>query len=205
MPRTIERHRGWPALLALFVLIGARSAPALECHVDTSKQRHVRFVSDAPVEDFEGVTDRIDGYVLWKGDTLVPGPDYTGSDFYFEVALASLDTGIRLRNSHMCENYLETDRYPYATFRGAISRVDLSTDSSFRVVANGTLAIHGVERALEIVCRVVPDPGGYRVSSAFQVALPDFNIEVPSLMFLKIDEVMELELDFCLKVVQSEN
>ncbi|MBK9304990.1 MAG: YceI family protein [bacterium] len=36
-----------------------------------------------------------------------------------DVDLAALDTGIGLRNRHMRENHLETDRFPQAVFRGA--------------------------------------------------------------------------------------
>jgi polyisoprenoid-binding protein YceI len=189
----------------LLTLLSAPHARALECHVDRDLDNRVRFISEAPIEDFEGVTDRIDGYVLWNGDSLVPGSDYAGSEFYFEVALATLNTGIGLRNSHMRENYLETDKFPYAVYKGHIARVESDSNSNLRVLSSGTMTIHGVERAYEIVCRVEPGPAGYRVRSEFQVALPDFNIEVPSLMFLKINEVMQLELDFHLRVVQPEN
>jgi polyisoprenoid-binding protein YceI len=201
VPKTTNHHILSAVLLTL---LSAPDAPALECHVDTTEERFVRFISDAPVEDFDGVTDQIDGYVLWNGEDLTPGADYSGSEFYFEVALATLNTGIGLRNSHMRENYLETDQYPYATYRGTISQVDGDSNSTVRILSVGTMTIHGVERPYEIVCDVEPASAGYRVRAQFQVALPDFDIEVPSLMFLKINEIMELELDFHLKVVPSE-
>ena len=52
-----------------------------------------------------------------------------------------------------------------------------------------------------LVCLFLPSEGGYRVKTNFEVKLTDFDIEVPKLMFVKIDETMQLELDFHLKKV----
>ena len=38
-----------------------------EYHVDKERENQVKFISDAPLEDFEGVTDKIDGYIFWEG------------------------------------------------------------------------------------------------------------------------------------------
>jgi polyisoprenoid-binding protein YceI len=183
------------ALLAGLVLL-AYGAPgwSRECHVDTTRANHVTFVSDAPIEDFEGTTDRIDGYVYWEGDALIAGDTYAQSEFYFEVLLDALDTGIGLRNRHMRDNYLHTRDHPYATFDGTIQRVDSLTDSTWRIQAHGTLSIHGVDRPYDIECTVTPEGSGFRLHSAFEVRLPDFDIEVPSLMFMKISEVIQIEL-----------
>jgi polyisoprenoid-binding protein YceI len=184
-------------------VLWAASAGAVEYNVDTAAGNRVRFVSEAPIETFEGVTKRIDGYVAWSGDSLVIGTAYGQSEVYFEVDLVALDTGIGLRNRHMRENYLHTDRYPYATYRGRIVAVERSPGDTAVVRSAGKLAIHGVERDLEIACRVTPHDSGYRIQGAFDVRLPDFKISVPSLMFLKISEVVAIDLDFYVRAVHS--
>lgn len=174
----------------------ALSAGAAEYHVDLSAKNQVKFISDAPIEDFEGVTDKIDGYVLWQEDSLREGTEYQGSELYFEVELKSLDTGIGLRNRHMRENYLETDKFPYARYKGRISEVKKSPSGGFIVVSDGDFEVHGKSKAMTIVAEVTGDGKSYHVSSRFSVKLPDFQIEVPSLMFLKISEIIQLELGF---------
>jgi hypothetical protein len=189
-------------LLVLWAVLPS-TVNALECHVDTSADNTVRFVSDAPIEDFDGVTNRIDGFVVWSGSTLDTSAQFEGSEFYFEVPLDALDTGVDLRNSHMRENYLHTDRFPYASFSGHIEGVAHDTSGGIRVVTQGVFSIHGVEKDQDIACLVSANESGYRVQASFPVSLTDHDIEIPSLMFLKINEIVELELDFYLKVVSE--
>jgi polyisoprenoid-binding protein YceI len=197
-----RRHRLRPAgvrsnylPLLFWLLVGTAPAPAAEFHVDTAAANDVRFLSDAPIEDFEGVTRRIDGYVLWEGDSLVAGQECDGSELYFEVDLADLDTGIKLRNQHMREHYLETGKYPYAFFQGKIVQVDSLPGRGWHVRATGKLAIHGAERDYDVACEVVREVAGYRFTTGFPIRLPDFNIKIPSLMFMKISENIDLNLD----------
>ena len=171
-------------------------AVAQEYQVDLSKSRSVRFVSDAPFEDFEGITERIDGYVLLEEDSLRAGDTVAGGEIYFEVELASLDTGIGLRDRHMRENYLETERFPYARYSADIEGARVSPGGGWIVTTSGDFNVHGVGRPLSVECLVSPAGGGYRVRCEFQLRLPEHDIEIASLMFLKISEVVELAVDF---------
>jgi polyisoprenoid-binding protein YceI len=172
------------------------SALAQEYQVDPGRSRSVRFVSDAPIEDFEGTTELIDGYVLVDEGALEAGDGVAGGELYFEVDLASLDTGIGLRNRHMRENYLETQRFPYASYSAEIVGARADPGGGWIVTATGTFQVHGVGRPMTTECPVFPVGDGFRVRCEFQVRLPDHDIEIPSLMFLKINEVIELAVDF---------
>jgi polyisoprenoid-binding protein YceI len=169
---------------------------AAEYQVDREADNRVVFTSDAPIEDFQGTTGRIDGYVVFDGDSLAAGMNCDSSSLFFEVDLASLDTGIGLRNRHMRENYLETDKFAYASFLGRLTDVDLCGPDSSLVRASGTMSIHGVSNPFEVGCTLVPTSQGYRVQAAFVVRLSDYEIDVPSLMFMKISEDIALRLDF---------
>jgi polyisoprenoid-binding protein YceI len=181
--------------LLLPILVPGTSSAA-EYHVDTSRTAEVRFLSDAPIEDFEGTTHRIDGYVFWKGDSLAAGDAYDGSDLYFEVPLAAPSTGIDLRDRHMRENYLHTDRYPYVSYKGHILRIERGSGDSLRVVSSGVVELHGTKRNYDIVCDLSGSRTSYKVSAAFEIKLPDFEIEVPSLMFMKISEIIQVRVHF---------
>ncbi|MBR9976432.1 MAG: YceI family protein [Bacteroidetes bacterium] len=182
-------------LLAIFVSMPASplQAQKTEYHVDRSANNMVKFVSDAPVEDFEGVTDNIDGYLVYQGDD--PTAD---SDLYFEVDLRTLDTGIGLRNRHMREDYLHTDKYPHAKFNGRIVEASSSSGKT-NVKVRGTMDIHGVKRPMEVKGSFSGSGDRLRIRTTFDVKLTEHKIEVPQFMFLKIDENMELALDFTLK------
>ena len=171
-------------------------AQKTEYHVDRSAKNVVKFISDAPVEDFEGVTNKIDGYLVHQGDDLT-----AGSDLYFEVDLRTLDTGIGLRNRHMREDYLHTDKFPHAKFSGRIVEATPSGGKT-DVKVRGTMDIHGVKRPMEVKGSISGGGERLRVRATFDVKLTDHKIEVPQFMFLKIDENMELVVDFTLNNVK---
>ncbi len=174
-----------------FVFLSFQLIFSAELHVDKEKENLVKFISDAPLEDFEGITDKIDGYLFWEGEDIT-----NSSEIYFEVDLNSIDTGIGLRNRHMRENYLHTDKYPKTHFSGKIVSMEDSTTSIKKVKASGKMFIHGVEREIDVDGVLSKTADGYRVKTKFIVALTDYNIEIPQLMFMKIDENMRLVLDF---------
>lgn len=183
-----------------FILLIASHVYAAEFQVDKSKKNMVKFISDAPVEDFEGVTNKIDGYFVYDGNELA-----NNSELYFEVDLRTLDTGIGLRNRHMRENYLHTDKYPMTTFKGKMVKADRASSGDYNVTVEGTIFIHGVSRTLKTTGTLTPNENGYRIKSSFEVRLTDHNIEVPKLMFMKISNTMKLQLDFYLKEVKPTN
>lgn len=184
-------------LLACILLFSA-SALATEHNVDKAQKNLVKFTSDAKIETFDGTTDKIDGYMVWDGDDIL-----NKNQLYFEVDLRTLDTGIGLRNRHMKEDYLETDKYPMTSFKGKITKADKASDGKINVIADGNMSIHGVTRPVSIKGIMTPSQGGgYRVQSNFEVKLTDYNIAIPQLMFLKISEIMKLNLDFFTKKVK---
>jgi polyisoprenoid-binding protein YceI len=169
------------------------AAHAQEYHVDGQAENRVAFISRASIEEFEGVTNRIDGYVLLDGDGVRAGERFEGAEFYFEVDLASLDTGIGLRNRHMRDNYLEVADHPFATFGGDIDRIARS-EAGFRITSRGVFTVHGVEQPRTLECDAAPDADGWQVSCEFTVNLTDHRITIPKIMFLKLAEDIRVEI-----------
>jgi polyisoprenoid-binding protein YceI len=186
-------------LLAVLVAFAFASVYAKECNVNKEKKNLVKFISDAPIEDFEGTTDKIDGYIMIEGmESLV------GGEMYFEVDLNSLDTGIGLRNRHMRENYLHTDKYPMTNFEGKIIEAEKETADRSKVKVKGKIFIHGKTKELTAEGYITTNhSGSYRIQTKFVVNLTDFDIEVPQIMVMKIDEEMDMVLDFYVKEIEG--
>jgi len=182
-------------VLAILVCLTALLT-AGEYQVDKTKENLVKFISDAPIEDFEGVTDKIDGYIYWQGEDLT-----SESEIYLEVDLNALDTGIGLRNRHMRENYLETDKFPITYFQGKIASSTKKTEDVQVLNSEGSIFIHGIKRPLKVEGTMTKAGEGYRIQAEFIVKLSDFEIQIPSIMFYKIDEDMQLILDFYIKKI----
>ena len=183
------------AAIAVAFAVGS-SLHAQEMDVDRSANRIVRFISRSQVDEFEGVTDHIDGYVLLDGQPLSASTGGDDTELYLEVDLASIDTGIGLRNRHMRDNYLEVEKYPFASFKGSISAVQAGEGGAWKVMANGTFTIHGVSRDRETACDVTSVGEGYHAACGFQVLLSDHDIEIPKVMFLKLANEIRVEVEF---------
>lgn len=168
---------------------------AVEYQIDQSKKNLVKFISNAPIEDFEGTTNAIDGYISSENEDLI------GAILYFEVDINSVDTGLGLRNRHMRENYMHTSKYPTAVFNGKIMKADKSS-SKMDVEVVGKMKIHGVERSVTIRGNMTKNGNSFRIESKFEIVISDYNIEVPKIMFAKIDQNMDLILDFYVKKVK---
>lgn len=172
------------------ILLEISSIQAEEYHVDKEQENLVKFISDTPIDKFEGLTDNIDGYVYWEGiDSLME------SELYFEVQLNDLDTGIGLRNRHMRENYLHTDKYPIAAYKAKLNLVKKLSENVFEVFATGTMSLHGVDKSLKASATVTHNNDLLKVESEFEIKLSDFNIEIPKLMFMKISEIIAIKLN----------
>jgi len=163
-----------------------------ELHVKQGSKNHVEFISDAPFGKFSGVTENIDGYMYWEGNNYT-----TNSSLYFEVDLKTLDTGIGLRNRHMRDNYLQTDKFPDASFKGKITNVTPAAQGPFKIDAEGEMFIHGVTKYIKI-SGVLTKSGNsdYNLKTNFSIKLSSYNIDIPSIMMVKLSEVIELQLNF---------
>lgn len=192
------------AAIAL-VAIGHLSPVAAQrqYRVSLDADRLVKFTSRASIEEFDGVTDKIDGLVTIDTDRVTTETGGDDTELYFEVDLASLDTGIGLRNRHMRDNYLEVEEHPFAAFGGRIARAAPLDGGAFRVTTQGTFGVHGVERDRSFTCDISPVGEMYRVQCEFTVLLEEHNIEIPKVMFLKLNNEIQLTLDFHVEPVEG--
>ncbi len=193
-----KRSRSAALSLALAAVALGIGPPLLaqELDVDPSAERVVRFISRTQVDEFDGVTDHIDGYVQLNGQPLSTSTGGEGTELYLEVDLASIDTGIGLRNRHMRDNYLDVKKYPYAAFKGSIASVRQGANGALQVTASGTFSVHGVSHDRQIDCDVTPAGAGYHAHCSFPVLLSDHDIEIPKVMFLKLANEIRVEVDF---------
>jgi len=179
-------------IITLLIFLFGLSLYATELNIDKTQKNKVQFISDAPIESFDGTTKEIDGYLIYDGNDLTKN-----SDLYFEVDLNTLTTGLGLRDRHMKENYLHTDKHPFTHFTGKVVSAKKNA-KIYDVIVKGKIFIHGVEQEKKITGTMEETKNGFHVKCKFEAPLSDYDIEVPSLMFKKIDENMQVILDFYL-------
>jgi polyisoprenoid-binding protein YceI len=156
----------------------------------------VVFDSKSTMESFQGKTHNVTGTI--RADT---GNLADSVDVNVTVDLASLDTGISLRNKHMREDHLETDKYPNAVFHGR-KLLDPSAPSltpgqtvTFRIAGDFTL--HGVTRAIEVPVTVSmgADGASINIKGGFPVTLADYKISRPKFLVMRLGETQKVSLD----------
>jgi polyisoprenoid-binding protein YceI len=151
---------------------------------------NVNFLSKASLSEFNGVSDKLNGLIDLSGNVL---------DFY--VDLNTLDTGIGLRDKHMRDNYLETEKYPFAEFTGKFNAIPgLTIGSKIPVTANGKFKIHGVEQQIQVKGTLSKNAKGeLELEAGFEVLLSDYKIPVPKLVFYELAENQTVTIKATLK------
>lgn len=100
-----------------------------------------------------------------------------------------------LQREHFNESYMETGRFPQASFSGkVIENVDLRFDGEYNVRAKGKLMIHGIERERIINSRIKVDGDNITVTSQFTVILADHDIKIPRVVYEKLAPEISVEV-----------
>lgn len=194
------------SMLALVLaLFGAVHAAPQTFQVQSGFAKNlVSFHSEATIESFDGSTRRVTGSV-----TVDPAAPGTGAAASFQVDMASLDTGMSLRNTHMRENHLHTAKYPQSLFllktlTGAAPPLKAGVPA--RLTATGDFTAHGVARPRTLPVDVTWWPDGkasplkkagplLHLVCRFDVALADHGIPRPEFLFMKVSETMQVTVD----------
>ncbi len=181
-------------LTAVLMIGGAAVAHAADYVLTPGAGSTVSFESKAPVESFRGETHTINGRFSADLDSLAGEVAVT-----VEVDLASLDTGIGLRNKHMRENHLETDRFPQAVFRGArileAAPASLLPGGACEITLVGELDLHGVVKPLTLRAKLALSLDGVlTVTADFPVRLSDHAIPRPGFLTMKLADEQRVSL-----------
>lgn len=189
----------WIAAFAAFVLTpGMAGAQARTFKVDSSGGSQIQFVSDAPLEKFTGKSNSVSGEI--KVDPNEP----TKGSATIKVEIASLKTGIDLRDQHLQnDSWLDAKKYPHAEFVVTrISGVDkLKPGEAVEATVTGKFSLHGVTKEVTTKARVrlTPGEGGkgdtLRVVTSFPVKLEDHKVSIPSIVALKVSPEIVVNVD----------
>lgn len=116
-----------------------------------------------------------------------------------EVDLATIDTGIALRNRHMRENYLEIQKgagFDKARLTGL--RLTEADGPAFRgrTGFTATLSLHGASQAIAGTAEIRTTADGVRVVADFPLSLSDFGIPQPEYLGVGVANRILLKVSF---------
>ena len=121
--------------------------------------------------------------------------------FVFKVMIRTFKGfNSELQQEHLNEKFLESEKFPEATFLGKIIEdINFEKDGTFEIRAKGKLWIHGVEKERIIRSTVTISNGAINIQSHFTVALSDHNIKVPKVVHEKVSSEISVEISTQLK------
>jgi len=170
----------------LFILIAFTGFKEQPSELYQTTNGKISFKSDAPLEVIRAASNELIGLI-----------DIGKNNFSFKIDIRSFQGfNSPLQKEHFNENYMESDKYPNASFKGKIIEdVDFSVDGTYQVRAKGTLTIHNVSRERIIQSDITVKKNIITVHSNFTVLLSDHNIPIPQVVYQKLANEIKVEMN----------
>jgi polyisoprenoid-binding protein YceI len=170
--------------ISLIILLTAisLSVNAQDVYLDTKGT--TSFFASTPLEDIDATSDQTVGAINAKT-----------KDVYFKVKMETFVFRRSLMQEHFNENYMESEKYPYGTFKGTIDQdIDLTKDGTYQVTVTGDLTVHGVAQHRTIPGTLVIKGKSIDVTTEFDVKVADHKIDIPTVVAQKIAEVVKVKI-----------
>ncbi|WGH74325.1 YceI family protein [Tenacibaculum tangerinum] len=104
---------------------------------------------------------------------------------------------VALMQEHFNENYMDSNEYPKATFKGKIhdfNVTELSSTKEYKI--SGTLTIKGKSKLISTKATLQKSGNMIILKSSFSVTPQDFNIKIPSIVRKKIAERIHISIHY---------
>jgi hypothetical protein len=145
----------------------------------------IHFSSEAPQELISASSKKLKGALDTRNRT-----------FAFKIDIATF-VGFNnpLQRDHFNENYMESNIYPAASYKGKIIEdIDLTRDGSYIVRTKGKLNIHGIEQERIIKVQLSVKKGKITIKADFNVLLTDHNIKIPRIVNDKLSPEIKVKV-----------
>ena len=151
----------------------------------STRSGFIGFYSKTALEDIKGENNQVYAII-----------DAGKKNLAFAALLKGFIFPKELMQEHFNENYVESDKYPKASFSGAYSGdVALDKDGVYKVNVKGNLTLHNVTKPIETPA-TLEVKGGHLIGLAeFKVKPEDFNISIPSVVRDKIDKEITVKVN----------
>jgi len=170
-------------ILSLILLIGICAYTAHAQRLKTTTGQ-VSFYSEAPMENIEANSAKVTSILdLEKGDMA------------FLIPITSFQFEKKLMQEHFNENYLESEKYPDATFKGKLLNYDPNAKGEQSVKAKGQMTIHGVTKEIDVEGTLKPSGNGMELKTKFPIRVADYKIKIPKIVFYNIAEVVDVTIN----------
>jgi hypothetical protein len=175
------------AVTVYSLMLTSDAFPQIGNHIYICRNGNISILSDAPLELIKAANRNLSG-VLNTNDR----------SFSFQVPVKDFEGfNSSLQRVHFNEDYMETELFPYSTFKGKIiEEIDFGIPGEYKIRAKGKLNIHGVEIDRIVRCDLIITNLGINVNAVFTVFIADHNISIPSILNQKIAREIKVDVKF---------
>jgi len=171
-------------IFLLVIIMGVGNAQAQKY---ITKNGHIRFFSSTPVENIEADNRQVNCAL-----------DQQTGDFVFKVLMKSFEFEKALMQEHFNENYVESDKFPSATFNGKVKNIgaiDFSKNGIYNVVIEGDMTIKGITKKVSEKGTFEVKDGKVLGKSTFNLLLADYGIKIPNTVANNISKSIRIDVD----------
>ena len=145
----------------------------------------ISFKSDAPLELIKAQSKELKGIIVTEK-----------KQFAFIVNIKSFKGfNSPLQQEHFNENYLQSNKFPTASFEGKIIEdIDFAKDGVYSVRTKGNLTVHGVVQERIIKSDLTIKNSNISIRSTFTVLLADHDIPIPKVVYEKLASEIKVEV-----------
>jgi polyisoprenoid-binding protein YceI len=132
--------------------------------------------------------------------------DAATGEMVFQVLIKSFHFDRALMEEHFNENYMDSEKFPKASFKGKITdpaKADLSKKGKLDVTVSGDLTIKDATKPITVKGTVEVVDGGININSKFDVVPEDYNITIPGVVREKINKTIEVTVNMKLTPVAA--
>ncbi len=147
-----------------------------------TKDGTTTFFSHSPIEDIEAINEKTTAAIdFGKGDVVVK---MLIKHFTFENALMQ---------EHFNENYMESEKFPAAIFKGKMADVvDITQDGTYPVMLKGNLTIRGISTPVATEATITVAGEKVTATTKFIAKPVDYDIKIPAVVINNIAEEIEV-------------
>lgn len=152
-----------------------------------TRDGNISFYSDAPMEKIEAHNAKATSVL-----------DAATGNIEFSVLMKAFEFEKALMQEHFNENYVESTKFPKATFKGKVedvAKIDFAKDGSYPVKVMGDMTLHGVTKPVATTGTVDVKGGKINAKSTFTLLNEDYNIAIPSLVKEKVAKEVKVMVD----------
>lgn len=160
-----------------------------------TKTGTISFNASGPLEKIEGIN---------KSSACLLDTKSGGLDFVVQIKSFVFEK--QLMQEHFNENYMESDQFPKATFKGTLTNltsINFAKDGEYTAEVSGKLTIHGVAKDIRTTGKITVKDGKPTIKANFTVLLSEYKIDIPGAVKDKISKDAKILINASLDPLKS--